>query len=287
MPEPEHKTSSPLAARFSAAASTYHRHANIQRRVAEKLMTLLAKGGSGLLPHPTPSRILEIGCGTGILTEMLANTFPSAKVDAVDISAAMTARARDNLAEKRMINWIVADAGKFTENKKYPLIVSNCTLHWIMPIDLIVAKLSALLERDGQLAFAIMLRGTLGELNSARQRIAPHKPPRVALPGKDEVKKALAKAGLLLRTEKQETSRLEYPSAEKMLKQLHDQGLTGGNIPDSNPLLTRSEISRLIADYSKNYKRKNGVYATYRVLYCLAQKNAKGSLPKRWPGNVE
>jgi len=267
MPKPEHKTSSPVAARFSAAASTYHRHANIQRQVAKKLMTLPAAPSS-----PVPSRILEIGCGTGVLTEMLVDVFPSAKIDAVDVSHAMTVKARGYLVKNRMINWIIEDACRLPENIKYPMIISNCALHWIAPIELIISKLGSLLERNGRLVFAVMLRGTLGELHSARQRIAPDKPSRIAMPDRNDVKKALAKAGLLLRTEKPETIRLEYPSAAEMLKQLHEQGLTGGNIPHSKTLLTRSEISRLIADYSKNYKRKNGVYATYRVLYCVAGK---------------
>jgi len=263
MPKAEYKSS--IAARFSAAAPTYHRHANIQRRTAKKLMILLA-------PSPAPARILEIGCGTGVLTEMLTDAFPSAKIDAVDIAPAMTIKARSYLVKSRMINWIVEDARRLPENKKYPLIISNCALHWIAPIELIIAKLGTLLEQGGRLAFAVMLRGTLAELHAVRQKIAPHKPSRVLMPVRDEIKKALAAAGLLLKTEKTETVRLEYPSAEKMLKQLHAQGLTGGNIPQCKNLLTRSEISRLIADYAKNYKRKNGVCATYRVLYCVAVK---------------
>lgn len=265
MPNHEHKTSSPLAARFSAAAETYHRHAGIQRRVAVKLMDMAPR-------RPVPSRILEIGCGTGVLTEMLTDVFPSARVDAVDISPAMTVKARGYLAKNRRINWIIEDACRLPESTKYPLIMSNCALHWITPIELVIAKLGAMLAQNGKLIFAIMLRGTLGELNSARQRIAPHRPPRIILPRKDNVRRAVTKAGLKINFEKSETIRNVYASPEQMLRQLHDQGLTGGNIPNQKLLLTRSEISRLIADYSDNYKSKNGVYASYRVFYCVAGK---------------
>ena len=225
-----------------------------------------------LTPRPPPLRILEIGCGTGVLTEMLATAFPSAEIDAVDISSAMTAQGRGRLAGNGKINWIVADARRLPQNKKYPLIISSCALHWIAPTELIIAKLGSLLEQDGRLAFAVMLRGTLAELNAARRKIAPHKPSRAAMPAGNKVKKAVADARLRLRTAKAETIRQEYSSVEKMLKQLREQGLTGGNVPRNIPLLTRSEISRLIADYSDNYKSKNGVYATYRVFYCVAQK---------------
>jgi len=276
---------SSVTARFSAAASTYHRLANIQRHVAVKLMELLASAeppwpSSGRLAkpgmprRPAPSLILEVGCGTGLLTEMLLRTFPKANIEAVDISPAMTKKACENLAGNKLVNLIVADAEKLAETKKYPLIVSNCVLHWIEPIQMIIKKLSAMLEPDGSLAFAVMLRGTLFELNSARNRVAPHKPPRVTLPDEIDVRRAINKANLTICVKKPETIRHEYSSAEKMLKQLHDQGLTGGNNLLGRNLLTRSELSHLIADYSKNYKSKNGVYATYRVFYCVAAKRA-------------
>ena len=305
MPKPEHschnigisafggKTNSSVAERFSAAAETYHRLANIQRHVAAKLMDLLASAEPsasrlgearaarrrlakpGMPRRLAPSLILVVGCGTGLLTEMLLRTFPKASIEAVDISPAMTKKAYENLAGNKLVNLIVADAGKLTETKKYPLIVSNCVLHWIEPIQTIIQKLSALLEPDGTLAFAVMLRGTLVELNSARERIAPHKPPRVTLPDETDVRRAMNKANLKICGKKSETMRHEYFSAEKMLKQLHDQGLTGGNNLHGRNLLTRSELSHLIADYSKNYKSKHGVYASYHVFYCVAAKNKK------------
>jgi len=264
MPKTEYKTNSPVAARFSAAASTYHRLAGIQRRVAVKLMELMPR-------RPAPSRILEIGCGTGLLTEMLSRAFPSATIDAVDISPAMIKKARENLAGNKLVNLIAADAEKLAETKKYPLIVSNCALHWMEPLQMIIRKLSAMLEPNGSLAIAVMMRGTLLELNSARNRIAPHKPPRVTLPAESDARRAINETDLAICARYSETIRLEYSSAEKMLKQLHDQGLTGGNNMHGRNLLTRSELSSLIADYSRNYKGKNGVYASYRVFYCVAQ----------------
>jgi malonyl-CoA O-methyltransferase len=242
-------------------------------------MILLASEKNGLPALPAPSRILEIGCGTGVLTERLADAFPSAKIDAVDISSAMTVEARSCLAGKKRINWIIEDARRLSEKTKYPLIVSNCALHWITPIEMIIAKLASLLGQGGRLAFAVMLRGTLAELNAARRRIAPARPPRVILPTRADLRRAINKAGLTIQVENSETIRQEYSSMEKMLRQLHNQGLTGGNIPGGKTLLTRSEIFRLIADYSRNYKGKSGVYASYRVFYCVAVKKAGAIKP--------
>lgn len=256
---------SSIATRFSAAAQTYHKLAAVQSRAAHRLMELTGHG-------QMPPRILEIGCGTGVLTALLSGAYPSAPIDAVDISAAMTAEARKNLADRKMINWITTDAREFSSALKYPLIASSCALHWIAPLEPVLLKLCALLEPGGRLAIAIMTRGTLAELHACRKRIAPHKPSPVILPAETDVRGAIAKAGLEIIADKQETIRHTYRSAKEMLRQLHDQGLTGANYPSANNRLTCPEILSLIEEYDANYRHNGGVYSSYRVFYCLATK---------------
>lgn len=264
MPTKE-KIAGSLAARFSAAAKTYHELAAVQIQAAQRLLELLPSA-------QPPGKILEIGCGTGVLTSMLARKFPSACIDAVDISSAMISKARVNLNGNKMINWIVADARHISPAAKYPLIASSCSLHWIMPLEPVLAKLGAMLDLDGYLAMAIMTHGTLAELQESRSRIAPHKPPRIAMPLETNVREAVAKSGLAIITEKSETSRHNYSSAKEILRQLHLQGLTGGNYPAGNSLLTRSEMFQLIDYYNSNYNNNGGVFASYRLYCCIAGK---------------
>lgn len=257
---------SSIAARFSAAAPTYHGLALIQSKAARRLMEFVGQG-------PTSGSILEIGCGTGILTALLARAYPASRIVAVDISPAMIAEARQNLARNKMIAWIVADARALSATTKYPLIVSNCALHWIRPLAAILKKLAGCLTRDGRLAFAMMTAGTLAELHASRQRVAPHKPAGIILPAADEIKNALAGSGLRRLAAGTETLRQKYDSAEEMLRQLHDQGLTGGNFQaNKNPLLTRAEIGQLLADYTAHYTSARQVYAGYQIFYGLAKK---------------
>ncbi len=50
---------------------------------------------TGQLPPPTPPRILDAGCGTGVSTEYLAHLNPGARVSALDISETALARAQE------------------------------------------------------------------------------------------------------------------------------------------------------------------------------------------------
>ncbi|MFA7157695.1 MAG: methyltransferase domain-containing protein [Kiritimatiellia bacterium] len=272
MPKPAHNPGRAVSMRFSAAAGTYHRRAKIQRRVAAELLALLAEKSAGARARFAPARILEIGCGTGVLTQMLAKAFPRAAVDAVDASAAMILKARKRLAVNRRIRWIAADARRLPAADKYPLIASSCALHWIRPLAGIIKRLGAMLEPGGMLAMAVMTRGTFMELNASRRRVAPLKKSRVVLPAQYEIINAAARAGLRLRMAKNARMRETFSSPEQLLKLLHDQGLTGGNAPDRNHALTRSELLRLAEDYRRRYRAGRGIYATYRVFYGIAQK---------------
>jgi ribosomal protein L3 glutamine methyltransferase len=72
--------------------------------------------------------ILELCTGSGCLPIMLADAFPNAQIDAVDISADALAVARRNVADYELqdrINLIESDLYAKVPKKKYDLIVTN------------------------------------------------------------------------------------------------------------------------------------------------------------------
>jgi trans-aconitate methyltransferase len=77
------------------------------------------------LLQPRPGeRILDLGCGDGVLTQKLAET--GAEVVGVDSSADMVAAARQRGLDAR-----VMDATKLTFDQEFDAVFSNAVLHWI------------------------------------------------------------------------------------------------------------------------------------------------------------
>ncbi|MFH1476044.1 MAG: methyltransferase [Verrucomicrobiota bacterium] len=254
-----------IAARFSAAAATYHALATIQRAVAECLSAMLAGDKAA-------TRILEIGCGTGLLTARLCRLFPHARIDAIDMADGMVTQCRARMAGTTRLFYHVADLKKFRAPTLYPLIVSSSALHWMDPIDDAMKTLAGMLISRGRLVFALMVRGTLAELQAARRRAAPHKLPERQLPTMLTVRDALTQAGLHIEEERVECRRQAYVSAADFLRQLHEQGLTGGPLSRSGQLLNRTDLRRLAQDYEARYRKSDGVYASYKVAYFRARK---------------
>ncbi|WP_154399134.1 methyltransferase domain-containing protein, partial [Bordetella pertussis] len=75
-----------IGQRFDRAAARYETHAEVQRHAAEQLAERIAA-----LPLPAEPRILEIGCGTGLLTRALARRLGRADWTITDIAPAMLA----------------------------------------------------------------------------------------------------------------------------------------------------------------------------------------------------
>ncbi len=255
----------PLAARFSSASATYHASATIQRAVAERLSIMLA-GYDGA------ERILEIGCGTGLLTTHLCRLFPHARIDAIDISGGMVAQCRMRLAGAPGLHCHAVDLKTFRAEAPYALIVSSSALHWMDPLSGVMDILSGMLAGQGGLVFALMVQGTLSELQEARQRVAPHKLPARSLPTTLTVKTALLQARMRIEEEHEETRRQTYASGSDLLRRLHEQGLTGGALSRSSRPLNRADLHRLVRDYEEHYRADKGVYASYKAAYFRARK---------------
>ena len=255
-----------VTARFSLASATYHGKAEVQKTVAGKLLSLV--GATRPVGH-----ILEIGCGTGLLTELLLENFPTAMIHAMDASRDMIAQARDRLSAGNHIRWFMSDLRTFDSPVSYRLIVSSSSMHWISPVEDGLRRMADFLGAGGDVVVALMLHGTLRELRTTRLLVAPHKPPLGRLPLAEEVLSGLERVGLRVVTNWQETIRAHHVSAEAFLRTIHEQGLTGGMVSSSKCPLTRGELQRLRAEYEAEYHNDGpGVFASYEVLYFRATK---------------
>ena len=251
--------------RFSAAAHTYHGHASVQQTIGERL--------AEMIDHDfEPSSILEIGCGTGVLTRLLLDIFPGTRICALDLSERMIEQARRYCGFSRRVEWQVADAAGFAADHPFSLIISNCALHWVLPIERAFKNLAPQLEPGGQLICSVMLHGTLQELHDTRLHVAPRKKPQHQMPSENEVMDGLVNSGLDILKAKVEPFEIAYNSAQAFLRAIHDQGLTGGAYSFAQHPLTRGELELLCRLYEKNYSTLGGVRATYRAGFFIAGK---------------
>lgn len=68
-------------------------------------------------------RVLEIGCGIGTVTSLLAKANTKGFVLGVDISPKSIEHARRNLAKQKHVRFLVSDMSEFRETERFDLVV--------------------------------------------------------------------------------------------------------------------------------------------------------------------
>jgi len=89
---------------------------------------------SMLVSQDTP-QILELGCGTGILTERIVKKFPNAVIHVIDQSQKMLEIAREKLRDNRRIIFQQSDFMSCIFETNYDLIVSSLAIHHLSHYD--------------------------------------------------------------------------------------------------------------------------------------------------------
>ncbi|HXH80368.1 trans-aconitate 2-methyltransferase [Nocardioides sp.] len=85
---------------------------------------LLARVGAS-----APTTVIDLGCGPGNLTQLLAERWPDARVSGLDSSTEMITAARASGGAD--IEWAVADLRDWTAPEPVDVLVSNATLQWV------------------------------------------------------------------------------------------------------------------------------------------------------------
>lgn len=101
------------------------------------------------IPDISPKAIYDLGCGTGELTNVLAERWKDARVKGVDSSPEMVEKARESFPH---LSWEVADINGWMADTPPGLIYSNATLHWLDDHETLFRRLCSYLTPGGVLA---------------------------------------------------------------------------------------------------------------------------------------
>jgi trans-aconitate 2-methyltransferase len=103
--------------------------------------------------HDEPRRVVDLGCGPGTLTALLARRWPGATVEGIDSSPEMIERAAAEAGAG--LSFRVADVASWQPPPDADVVVSNATLQWVPGHRELLRAWAAALPADGWLAFQV------------------------------------------------------------------------------------------------------------------------------------
>ncbi|AJY47475.1 trans-aconitate 2-methyltransferase [Martelella endophytica] len=101
------------------------------------------------LPDISPGTVIDLGCGPGNSTELLAERFPNARISGNDVDDDMLAKARARMPGTRFDK---VDLEEWLPESPPDLMFSNAVFQWVPDHLSVLARLMGALAADGVLA---------------------------------------------------------------------------------------------------------------------------------------
>jgi trans-aconitate 2-methyltransferase len=173
-------------------ARTYDRTSGPQQSWASEVLGRLA----GIAPDAT---VLDVGCGTGRVTEALFALVPRGRVLALDASEEMVTLARRRLGDRARV-WC-QDVLDLDLDRPVDAIVSTATLHWVTDHERLWARLARALRPGGALEVQCGGKGNIAGVREVIEAVARDAAPQLAgwspweFAGPEETERRLREAG--------------------------------------------------------------------------------------------
>ena len=99
-----------------------------------------------------PGPVIDLGCGPGNSTALLARRWPKAQLEGLDSSEAMLDQARRSGVAAQ---WRAGDISAWSPDRHYDVIFSNATIQWVGAQENLLPRLMSALALDGIFAFQV------------------------------------------------------------------------------------------------------------------------------------
>lgn len=221
-----------IADRFARSISTYEMAGVVQREISEQLIRLVEPIESGT--------VLEIGCGTGLLSSLLVERLRGCRFIYNDLSPEMERPLRQKVGTSGL--FLPGDAERINWPRECSVIASaSCIQWWEDPLSFFPKSYDAL-TLGGQLVFSTFLPDNLSELNKVTGVGLDY-------PDFEKIEKSLQSAGFRNIRLQQYQRVLYFPTLIELLRHLHN---TGTNSLGSGGLLTPRRLGAMERTYREN-----------------------------------
>jgi trans-aconitate methyltransferase len=129
----------------------------------------LGAGVIDLLDPKPDEHILDLGCGTGHLTQAIAER--GARVTGLDSSPAMIGQARQNFPSLR---FVLGNGTEMAFNQEFDGVFSNAALHWMPQAALVANGVARALKPGGRFVAEFGGKGNIKRILAAIHRVLPY-----------------------------------------------------------------------------------------------------------------
>lgn len=239
---------------FDRAAGRYDSYAEVQRAVLQQLLAI------GRDAVPATARVLDAGCGTGMLADLARDAGLEWKLTGLDVAPSMCVAAR-----QRGMVVLCADVEALPiAGHAMDAMVSSLVWQWLPEPQRAMQEMRRVLTPDGVALVAVVVEGTLRELGNVLHSI-DETPRMTPFQPADWWTAQLEQAGWQIAQFKQWSHCQYFPDAVSVMRSLRGLGASNRHPERSRGMRGRSFLQRVENTYAEQYATSQGLPASWEV----------------------
>ncbi len=250
-----------LAGSFGERARTYARHADYQRILVRRLCAMLQSRAV------TPRRWIDLGCGAGLLQDLLPLKLRPA---AVGVGLDLSAGALHVMHERSPgFQPVCGDIETLPlRGRCADCVTISSTLQWTRRPAAVLRGAASLLEPDGVLVVGALVSSHLHEFIDSAIAAGIELP--ATFPSADNVLDWVRNSGVRILDQQRITEHREVPGPFWVIKRMSRIGAAPRRAARGTP----GSLERLCALYRDRFPSGTGVRITYDLMILMAQRRS-------------
>ena len=251
---PNIKKTIKIAKSFGAASNSYDVSARLQRYSGKHLMPWL--------PNRNNLMVVDLGCGTGFFTDILASKYQ--QVIGIDISKKMLKYSQQK--RRSDIFWLEGSAYHLPlKNESVDLVYSNLMIQWCEPLDVVIKEILRVLKPGGVFIFTTLIEGTLYELRTAWAQVDDDQHV-INFKSEFDLELLLNSRESILIEQQNHKIVLEYENVLHLARELKGLGANHVNRKANKGLSGKSKWQRMSIAY-QDFQEPSGIYPASYCVY--------------------